>query len=100
MLAILRILLTLESKTGVYANASTHARISLQPDDSTDGFHSNIFRYLWNEYYGCSDNSFGKVWNRDNSNYPDLSDLRDKINGFSGDTGINARLSQMEAISI
>ena len=29
----------------------------------------------------------------DNSAYPDLSDLRDKINGFSGDTGINARLS-------
>ena len=29
----------------------------------------------------------------DNSEYPDLSDLRDKINGFSGDTGINARLS-------
>ena len=28
-----------------------------------------------------------------NSAYPDLSDLRDKINGFSGDTGINARLS-------
>ena len=29
----------------------------------------------------------------DNSEYPDLSDLRDKINGFSGDTAINARLS-------
>ena len=29
----------------------------------------------------------------DNSAYPDLADLRDKINGFSGDTGINARLS-------
>jgi flagellin len=28
-----------------------------------------------------------------NSAYPDLSDLRDKINGFAGDTGINARLS-------
>ena len=29
----------------------------------------------------------------DNSVSPDLSDLRDKINGFAGDTGINARLS-------
>ena len=28
----------LESKTGVYANASTHARITLQPDNSTDAF--------------------------------------------------------------
>ena len=28
-----------------------------------------------------------------NSAYPDLSDLRDKINAFSGDTGITAKLS-------
>ena len=28
-----------------------------------------------------------------NNSAADLSDLRDKINGFSGDTGINAKLS-------
>jgi len=83
----------LESKTGVYANASTHARISLQPDNSTDGFTVISF-----DIYGMNTTAVPitasvKFGTGDNSNYPDLSDLRDKINGFSGDTGINARLS-------
>ena len=83
----------LESKTGVYANASTHARISLQPDDSTDGFTVISF-----DIYGMNTTAVPitasvKFGTGDNSSYPDLSDLRDKINGFSGDTGINARLS-------
>ena len=39
---ILRILvMAVESKTGVVASASTHARLTLNPDDSTDGLHSN-----------------------------------------------------------
>ena len=83
----------LESKTGVYANASTHARISLQPDNSTDEFTVISF-----DIYGMNTTAVPitasvKFGTGDNSEYPDLSDLRDKINGFSGDTGINARLS-------
>ncbi len=83
----------LESKTGVYANASTHARISLQPDNSTDEFTVVSF-----DIYGMNTTAVPitasvKFGTGDNSAYPDLSDLRDKINGFSGDTGINARLS-------
>jgi len=83
----------LESKTGVYANASTHARITLQPDDSTDAFTVVSF-----DIYGMNTTAVPitasvKFGTGDNSEYPDLSDLRDKINGFSGDTGINARLS-------
>jgi len=83
----------LESKTGVYANASTHARITLEPDNSTDAFTVVSF-----DIYGMNTTAVPitasvKFGTGDNSNYPDLSDLRDKINGFSGDTGINARLS-------
>ena len=83
----------LESKTGVYANASTHARVTLQPDNSTDEFTVISF-----DIYGMNTTAVPitatvKFGTGDNSAYPDLSDLRDKINGFSGDTGINARLS-------
>ena len=90
----------IESKTGVVASASTHARLTLQPDDSTDGFTNISF-----DLYGMNKSVLGsrasavpitasvKFGTGNNSAYPDLSDLRDKINGFSGDTGINARLS-------
>ena len=83
----------IESKTGVVASASTHARLRLQPDDSTDGFTNVSF-----DIYGMNTTAVPitasvKFGTGNNSAYPDLSDLRDKINGFAGDTGINARLS-------
>ena len=83
----------IESKTGVVASASTHARLALQPDDSTDGFTNIAF-----DLYGMNTTAVPitasvKFGTGNNSAYPDLSDLRDKINGFSGDTGINAKLS-------
>ena len=83
----------IESKTGVVASASTHARLALQPDDSTDGFTNIAF-----DIYGMNTTAVPitasvKFGTGNNSAYPDLSDLRDKINGFSGDTGINAKLS-------
>ena len=86
--------MSVESKTGVIASASTHARLTLNPDDSTDGFTVIAF-----DLYGMNDTTAVpitasvKFGTGNNSAYPDLSDLRDKINGFSGDTGINARLS-------
>ena len=75
------------------ASASTHARLALQPDDSTDGFTNIAF-----DIYGMNTTAVPitasvKFGTGNNSAYPDLSDLRDKINGFSGDTGINAKLS-------
>ena len=65
----------------------------LNPDDSTDGFTVIAF-----DLYGMNTTAVPitasvKFGTGNNSAYPDLSDLRDKINGFSGDTGINARLS-------
>ncbi len=83
----------IESKTGVVASASTHARLTLQPDDSTDGFTNIAF-----DLYGMNTTAVPiaasvKFGTGNNSAYPDLADLRDKINGFSGDTGINAKLS-------
>ena len=85
--------MAVESKTGVVASASTHARLTLNPDDSTDGFTVIAF-----DLYGMNTTAVPitasvKFGTGNNSAYPDLSDLRDKINGFSGDTGINARLS-------
>ena len=86
-------IMAVESKTGVVASASTHARLTLNPDDSTDGFTVIAF-----DLYGMNSTAIPitasvKFGTGNNSAYPDLSDLRDKINGFSGDTGINAKLS-------
>ena len=83
----------IESKTGVVASASTHARITLQPDNSTDAFTTVSF-----DLYGMNTTAVPitasvKFGTGNNSAYPELADLRDKINGFSGDTGITARLS-------
>ena len=92
-------IMAVESKTGVVASASTHARLTLNPDDSTDGFTVIAF-----DLYGMNTTAVpitaGKFGTGNNSAYPDLSDLRDKINGFSGDTGINAKLSSDGSILI
>ena len=83
----------IESKTGVVASASTHARITLQPDNSTDAFTTVSF-----DLYGMNTTAVPitasvKFGTGNNSAYPEFSDLRDKINAFSGDTGITAKLS-------
>jgi flagellin len=83
----------IESKTGVVASASTHARLTLQPDNSTDAFTTVSF-----DLYGMNTTAVPitasvKFGTGNNSAYPDLADLRDKINAFSGDTGITAKLS-------
>ena len=83
----------IESKTGVVASASTHARLTLQPDNSTDAITTISF-----DLYGMNTTAVPitasvKFGTGNNSAYPDLSDLRTKINAFSGDTGITAKLS-------
>jgi flagellin len=82
-----------ESKTGVVASASTHARLTLSPDNSTDGFTVIAFDLYGMNATAVPITASVKFGTGDNSASPDLSDLRDKINGFAGDTGINARLS-------
>jgi flagellin len=84
---------TVESKTGVVASASTHARLTLQPDNSTDGFTTVSFDLYGMNSTAVPITSSVKFGTGNNSAYADLTDLRDKINGFSGDTGINAKLS-------
>ena len=43
--------MAVESKTGVVASASTHARLTLNPDDSTDAFTVIAFDLYGNEIY-------------------------------------------------
>ena len=54
----------LESKTGVYANASTHARISLQPDNSTDEFTVISFDIYGMNTTAVPITAFSKIWYR------------------------------------
>ncbi len=84
---------SVESKTGVVASASTHARLTLTPDDSADAFTVVSFDLYGMNSVAVPITASVKFGTGDNSVSPDLADLRDKINGFSGDTGINARLS-------
>ena len=79
--------------TGVMATASTHARLTLDQNDLTDNFTVISF-----DLKGMNENSINitstvKFGTADGEVSSDLSDLRDKINGFSGDTGITAELS-------
>ncbi len=84
---------SVESKTGVVASASTHARLTLTPDNSTDAFTVVSFDLYGMNSTAVPITSSVKFGTGDNTSYPDLADLRDKINGFAGDTGINAKLS-------
>ena len=83
--------------TGVTAYAETNARITVTPNNSTDAASSTIVSFTLK---GMNDTAktisstikFG-TGETPALNQPDLSDLRDKINGLSGDTGISATLS-------
>jgi flagellin-like hook-associated protein FlgL len=83
--------------TGVSAYAETNARITVTPNNSTDAAGSTIVSFTlqgMNETAKTISSTikFG-TGETPASNQPDLSDLRDKINGLSGDTGISATLS-------
>ena len=83
--------------TGVSAYAETNARITVTPNNSTDGAGSTIVSFTlqgMNETAKVISSTikFG-TGEAPAANQPDLSDLRDKINGLSGDTGISAILS-------
>ena len=83
--------------TGVTAYAETNARITVTPNNSTDAAGSTIVSFTlkgMNETAKTISSTikFG-TGEAPALNQPDLSDLRDKINGLSGDTGISATLS-------
>jgi len=79
--------------TGVSAYAETNVRLTVTPDDNANS--STIISF---NLTGMNDTAkvisstinFGTI---DGTGLADLSDLRDKINGFTGDTGIQAKLS-------
>ncbi len=83
--------------TGVTAYAETNAQITVTPNNSTDGSGSTIISFTLKGMNTTAKTisstiKFG-TGETPAVNSPDLSDLRDKINGVSGDTGISATLS-------
>tara|TARA_B100001057_G_scaffold240946_1_gene241280 strand:- start:133 stop:2307 length:2175 start_codon:yes stop_codon:yes gene_type:complete len=79
--------------TGVTAYAETNVRLTVTPDSNTSS--STIISFKLSGMNSSakvisSTVNFGTI---DGKNMADLSDLRDKINGFTGDTGIQAKLS-------
>ena len=79
--------------TGVTAYAETNVRLTVSPDSNTSS--STIINFKLTGMNSTakvvsSTVNFGTI---DGKTMADLSDLRDKINGFTGDTGIQAKLS-------
>jgi flagellin len=83
--------------TGVTAYAETNARITVSPNNTTDGTGNTIISFTLQGMNATpitvsSTMKFG-TGETTPANAPDLSDLRDKINGYSGDTGLSATIS-------
>ena len=81
------------STTGVTAYAETNARLTVTPDSNTSSSTIITFKLSGMNTTAkvvSSTVNFGTI---DGATLADLSDLRDKINGFTGDTGIQAKLS-------
>ena len=84
----------MESHTGVKATSVTNARLTVSPDNNTDDKTVLAF-----DLYGMNVTNPVKIsatisyGTGDEIHTADLSDLRDKINGFTGTTGIYAKLS-------
>ena len=84
----------MDSLTGVRASSVTNARLTVSPSNNTDDKHVLAF-----DLYGMNTDTPVKIsatigfGTGDEVHSADLSDLRDKINGFTGTTGIYAKLS-------
>ena len=79
--------------TGVTAYAETNVRLTVTPDDNENSstiITFNLTGMNSSPKVVSSTVNFGTI---DGTGMADLSDLRDKINGFTGDTGIQAKLS-------
>ena len=83
-----------ESLTGVRASSVTNARLTVSPNNNTND--KTVISF---DLQGMNDTTPVKIsatisyGTGDEINTADLSDLRDKINGFTGTTGIYAKLS-------
>ena len=83
--------------TGVTAYAETNARITVSPNNTSDGDGNTIISFTLKGMNTTAKTisstiKFG-TGETTQVSQTDLSDLRDKINGFSGDTGISATIS-------
>ena len=79
--------------TGVTAYAETNVRLTVTPDSNTSSSTIITFKLTGMNTTAkvvSSTVNFGTI---DGATLADLTDLRDKINGFTGDTGIQAKLS-------
>ncbi len=82
-----------ESLTGVKASAQTNARLTVTPDDNTNDYKVISFELKGMNETAKIISASIKMGTGDGNFTADLSDLRDKISGFSGSTGIQASLS-------
>ena len=81
------------SSTGVTASAQTNARLTFTPNDTSSGYKIVSFDLLGMNTQAIKVTASIKLGSADGLNIADLSDLRDKISGISGNTDISATLS-------
>ena len=81
------------SSTGVTASAQTNARLTFTPNDISSGYKIVSFDLLGMNADAIKVTASIKLGSADGLNIADLSDLRDKISGISGNTDITATLS-------
>lgn len=81
------------SSTGVTASAQTNARLTFTPNDTSSGYKIVSFDLLGMNTEAIKVTASIKLGSADGLNIADLSDLRDKISGISGNTDISATLS-------
>ena len=90
---IAKVVNDITSSTGVTAGAETNARLTFSPDDSTNGYTVVSFDLMGMNTTATKVTASINLGTADGLNVAELSDLRDKINGVSGNTGITAQLS-------
>lgn len=81
------------TSTGVTASAQTNARLTFTPNDISSGYKIVSFDLLGMNADAIKVTASIKLGSADGLNIADLSDLRDKISGISGNTDITATLS-------
>ena len=85
-----------ESVTGVRATAQTNAKLTVTPNNNTDDYTVVSFKIRGMNSEAADAKLVAatiKFGTTDGLRTADLSDLRDKINGISGNTGIQAVLA-------
>ena len=81
------------SSTGVTASAQTNARLTFTPNDISSDYKIVSFDLFGMNTQAIKVTASIKIGSADGLYIADLSDLRDKISGISGNTDITATLS-------